>query len=96
MILKLSFNLCRNCDGETNNQSKHLREWENERDSREKASPSSNNHDFTNSKSNPFYVFKALPSALDLMLTYARCSFLSLVPLYMSKKLKGVIQFRND
>ena len=86
MILKLSFNLCRSCEGATNNQSKNLREWENERDSIHKALPYSIHHDFTNPKSNHFYSFKALPNALDIMLTYDRYSFLSLEPLYMSKK----------
>ena len=96
MILKLTFKLCQNCEGATNNQSINLREWENEKVPRQKALPYLINNDFTNPKSNPFYAFKALPNALDLILTYDTYSFLSLVALCMSKKLKAFIQFCTD
>ena len=80
MILKLQFKLCRNCDGATNNQTKNLREWESERDLRHKALPYSIHNDFTNPKSNPFYVLDALPNALVMI---AIPFFISCTPVHV-------------
>ena len=85
MILKHNFKLCRNCDGATNNQSKNLREWENERDSRHKPLPYSIHNDSTNAKSNLFYVFEALPNALDLMFANDLYFFFCLLPMLINE-----------